>query len=94
VMVVGYFNGVLDFDGSILISSGGDDMFVAKLDPGGKHVWSGRFGDELDQYATSVAASPPGNLYVGGHIGGKVNLGGGIIESNGSFDAFLARFEP
>lgn len=94
VMVVGYFNGVLDFDGSLLIGSGGDDMFVARLDPEGKHVWSGSFGDASDQYATSVAAGLSGNLYVGGHIDGKVNLGNAIVASNGGFDAFLARFEP
>src|SRR5262249_46633615 len=41
-------------DGGQLVSGGGEDAFVAKLDAQGKHVWSKRFGDGEGQGIESL----------------------------------------
>lgn len=44
VVVTGYFSGTADFGGGPLTSTGSEDIFVAKFDVDGGHVWSRRFG--------------------------------------------------
>ena len=45
VVVTGKFQGNVDFGGGALTSEGGSDIFVAKFDAYGNHLWSQRFGD-------------------------------------------------
>ena len=40
IFVTGYFQGIADFGGNALVSQGGNDMFVAKYNSVGDHVWS------------------------------------------------------
>jgi hypothetical protein len=39
VVVTGYFQGTVDFGGGPLTTAGEDDIFVAKLDSSGNHLW-------------------------------------------------------
>ena len=50
---------------------GGYDIFLAKFDPAGTHVWSRRFGD-IDDYqeALSVATGPSGVVVIAGYFRG------------------------
>lgn len=50
ILVGGSFYGTVDLGlgGGALVSAGGADVFLAKLDPNGEHVWSKRFGDAED----------------------------------------------
>jgi hypothetical protein len=45
VLMTGGFSGTVDFGGGSLVSAGGEDIFVTKLDPAGNHIFSKRFGD-------------------------------------------------
>ena len=47
VLVVGRFRGSIDFGGGALVSAGDYDIFVAKFNPAGTHLWSARFGDSM-----------------------------------------------
>src|SRR5262249_8561272 len=41
LLVGGSYNGTIDFGGGPLVASGAvEDVFLAKLDPNGNHVWS------------------------------------------------------
>ena len=93
VFLTGYFSGVLDFGGQELTSAGGSDIFVAKLDPTGKHLWSKHYGDEQEQYANAIAVDAAGDVYVTGEFKGKVNFGSAELLSAGSIDAFLAKLD-
>jgi hypothetical protein len=64
VFVTGYFKGTVDFGGGPLTSAGSWDIFVAKFDFGGTHLWSRRFGDTYDQYAYEPAVDNSGNVIV------------------------------
>ncbi|MGD8414750.1 MAG: hypothetical protein PVF33_10980, partial [Candidatus Latescibacterota bacterium] len=93
IIVVGSFQGSADFGGGTLTSAGGYDIFIAKYDEGGSHIWSQRFGDEGDQNAGSVAVDGGGNVTVTGQFEGTVNFGGGPLASSGGLDMFVAKFD-
>ncbi|MEP7123964.1 MAG: hypothetical protein ABJE95_23760 [Byssovorax sp.] len=95
VIVVGAFHGTIDWGGGPLVSAGGTDIFVVKLDPTGKHIWSKRFGDASDQSATAVATSATGEVWITGAITGNVDFGGGLLSSADPLaDTYLAAFSP
>ena len=39
------FEGTIDFGGGPVISGGSEDVFAARLDAGGSHVWGRGYGD-------------------------------------------------
>jgi TolB-like protein len=94
VIITGELYGQAYFGGDTLTSSGRNDVFVAKLDPDGGHVWSKRFGDSDEQSARGIAVDPSGNVVIGGHFTGTVNFGGGSLTDAGMRDAFVAKFDP
>ncbi len=84
IVVAGRFRGVLDLGGGPLTSAFGDDVFVAKLDRDGTHLWSKRFGDDGTfgslEYATGVALDAAGGVYLTGAFsspwgGGNITFG-------------------
>ena len=91
VVVVGYFRGTVDFGGGPLVSAGGEDIFVAKFNPSGAHVWSRRYGDADWQVARSVAVNAIGQVILTGEFYGQVDFGGGALVSAGSGDIFIAK---
>jgi hypothetical protein len=95
VLVAGELAGTIDFGGTPLVSAGGSDAFLAKLDPAGSHLWSKRFGDGADgQWLDTVAADALGNVVVGGSCVGSVDFGGGPLVAEGSFDAVVGKLAP
>lgn len=91
VIIVGYFDGIVDFGGGALVSMGSVDIFVAKFGPDGAHLWSKCFGDSIGQLAEAVAVDASGNVFVAGHFGGSVDFGGGELVSAGIQDIFIAK---
>ncbi len=93
VVVAGYSYGTVDFGGGALTSAGSSDIFVAKLDAAGEHLWSRRFGDASGQAGLSVTTDGPGNVAVTGYLQGTVDFGGGVLTSAGSTDIFVAKLD-
>jgi hypothetical protein len=89
IVLGGMFWGALDFGGGALTSAGGTDMFVAKLDAAGNHVWSKRFGDTTGQDTRAVAVDASGNVFVTGSCAGSIDFGGGTLAAVGESDGFL-----
>ena len=94
VVVAGDFAGAMDFGGGALTSAGNTDIFIAKLDPNGAHLWSKRFGDSSNQTPCDVAVDASGNAILAGQFSGMVNFGGRTLTSAGGKDIFIARFGP
>jgi hypothetical protein len=92
VIVTGYFYDAVDFGGGALTSAGLKDIFVAKFDPDGAHLWSKRFGDGSDEESTAVAVDALGNAIVTGFFWGVVDFGGGALTCAGPYDIFVAKF--
>lgn len=95
IVLTGKFDGGVDFGGGPLISAGGLNIFLAKLDSNGNHLWSKRFGDGVGTHVgASTAVDPSGNVALTGKFAGTVDFGGGPLTSSGGFDVFLAKFAP
>jgi hypothetical protein len=94
VTVTGVFWGTADFGGGPLTAAGNGDVFLAKFDPTGNHIWSKRFGDPGTQEIARMATDLPGNVLVTGGFQGTIDFGGGPLVSAGDDDVFLAKFSP
>jgi hypothetical protein len=92
VFATGYFAGTVNFGGGNLVSAGGSDIFVAKYNAAGVHLWSQGFGGTGDDYGASVALDVSGNVLVTGNFDGTVNFGGGNRVSAGGSDIFVAKY--
>jgi hypothetical protein len=95
IAVAGRHRGSFSFGGAPLTSPGGSDynVFVAKLDGSGNHLWSKSFGGLDDQEGTGVASDSVGDIFVAGIAKGDIDLGGGVLFGATDYDAFVAKFD-
>jgi hypothetical protein len=93
VVVVGTMDQEADFGGGTLKSAGMIDLFVARLDAGGEHLWSRRFGDEHEQEAAGVAVDRDGAVVFVGSYEGSLDFGSGPLASAGEDDVFVAKLD-
>ncbi|MFO0593155.1 MAG: SBBP repeat-containing protein [Polyangiaceae bacterium] len=95
VLVTGRFGGSFSIGGSVLMSAGGYDMFVAKLDPSGTPLWAKRFGDAaIYQEGLDITSDAQGDVIVAGYFEGTMNVGGVVLTSSGATDAFVMKLDP
>ena len=94
IVVVGDVFGAIDFGGGDRESVGDADVFVAKLDPAGEHLWSARFGGLSPDYGNAVAVDPDGNILVAGTFTATAVFGDRVVTSLGDTDVFVAKLSP
>lgn len=95
LLLTGQLFGTADFGGNALTSAGASDVFLAKFDSAGGHLWSKRFGDAADlQAGYGVASDAANNILVVGFFEGAVDFGGGPLVSAGGSDVFVAKLSP
>lgn len=93
LIIVGDLWGSVNFGGQRLASKGDRDIFLAKFDRSGNHLWSMRFGDESEQVGNSVATDSAGAVFLGGSFKGSVDFGGGGLVSQGTYNVFLTKLD-
>lgn len=94
VVVTGYFAGSMNLGGGILAAMGANDIFVAKFDSAGNHLWSKRFGDSAEQQARGVAVDSNDDVYIGGFIEGTLTFGNTVLTASATGgDAFIAKLD-
>ncbi len=93
IIIVGYFDGTIDLGGGSLISADPADIFLAKFDSSGNHIWSKKFGDLDSQKGYSIAVDIFDNILITGHFQYMVDFGGSPLTSAGGYDIFLAKFD-
>ncbi|MCO6459754.1 MAG: hypothetical protein J5I93_31060, partial [Pirellulaceae bacterium] len=86
VYVSGTFRHTVNFGSTVLTSNGEDDVFVAKLDPGGGVLWAVGFGGAGVEENTGLAIDAAGNVYTAGRFIDSVdfNPGPGTSILNGT----------
>lgn len=93
VYITGHFAGAVDFGGGPLPTSGGDDIYLARLEGAtGVHVWSQRFGDDRDQRARGMDVNRDGRIALAVMLEGTTDFGGGPLVANAE-DASVAVFD-
>lgn len=105
--VTGTFKGTNDFNPAAgvgvnirnLTSAGGFDIFFAKYNATGDHVWSERIGAGSDDMGFSLGLDGSNNVYVTGYFQGTADFnpasGAGNVNnltSAGNKDIFLAKY--
>ena len=100
-VLVGFFADNIDFGGQTLMATLRDpidvDVFVAKLDADGKHLWSKDFGDDREQRARAVAVDHLGNVVMTGFFRGEIDFGAGtpfVSAPEYRNDVFVSKLSP
>jgi hypothetical protein len=93
IWMTGTFTGAIDFGGGTLMDAGSGDVFLAKFDAAGNHIWSQRYGDSDFQYSWGVATDEIGCVVAVGQYSGTIDFGGGPLPSAGNTDIFIAKFD-
>ncbi|MBK8258963.1 MAG: hypothetical protein IPK82_40675 [Polyangiaceae bacterium] len=86
--------GSVDFGGGMLTSAGNYDIFLAKFDPSGAHLWSKRFGAANTDLGQAVAVDSQGNAVLTGRTDAPLDFGGGALPAPGGLDAIVVKFDP
>lgn len=95
----GFFAATADFDPGVgtnnIISAGGNDAFISKLDVSGNFVWAKSIGGSGTDNSASILVDASGVVYTGGKFSGTVdfdpNAGTKNVTSIGTSDIFIHR---
>jgi len=95
VIVVGEFNGTMTLGATTLTTTGGWDIFIARVKADGTVVWALGGGSPTgDDGAYGVSTLPTGGVVVTGLFTGTMSLGGRVLTSAGDKDAYVAKVTP
>lgn len=100
IYLTGFFYGTVDFDPNAGVvndtSSGGSDIFIAKYDSLGNHIYSKGFGGTGSDQGNSIDISLTGEIMVTGSFNGTVDFnpdpGVNNLVSSGGLDVFIAKY--
>jgi len=96
VIVVGSFNGTVNFGGGPITTPSltTSDAFIAAFDKTGVHQWSKGYGSGFNDVGYAVAVDALDNVVVVGSFAGTIDFGGGNIlrSSFSSLDVWLAKY--
>jgi hypothetical protein len=94
VILVGGYQDQVDFERKNLVSNGGQDIFIVKMDSDGLMTWNRSLGGEYDDYIRSIDVDA-NFIYLAGVFSGNADLdpswSGNLVESNGQGDAFVMK---
>lgn len=92
VFITGNFSGEAQLGSFTLNSNGLQDVFVARLDAGGRVLWATSGGGALVETVSGLALDASSNAYIAGSLYGTAQFGGQTINGNNNHqDGFVAR---
>ena len=91
--VTGYFNVDATFGSTLLTSSGGSDVFIAKYDASGNVSWIKKSGGTGSEVGLDIALDGLGNSYVTGHFSDTTAFGSTVLSSSGLADVLIAKYD-
>ncbi|MBC7862407.1 MAG: hypothetical protein IAF38_05485, partial [Bacteroidia bacterium] len=99
VYTTGHFYGTVDFDPGAgttnLISAGGADVYVVKLNSSGNFVWAKSFGGGVTDYSLTVTTDAQNNVYTSGYFTGPSDFdpGAGVFNLSGTYSVFISKLD-
>ncbi len=102
VYTTGFFTGTADFNPGAgtnnLTATGGEDVFIQKMDSSGNFQWSRSFGSAGNDEGHSIAVDRAGYVYVTGFFSGTVDFDPSPalfnLTASGSDDIFIVKLNP
>ncbi len=91
--VTGPFDGTATFGSYSLTSSGGQDIFVAKIDANGNWLWVTKAGGSNNDIGSAITIDDAVNCYVTGNFKETATFGSYTITNSGCFDIFVAKMD-
>jgi len=92
--VTGYFGSTeATFGTTTLTTSGGYDIFIAKLSTNGSWLWAKSAGGSNNDYGYSIDTDSSGNCYVTGWFISTATWGSISLISSGSYDIFITKLD-
>lgn len=91
--VTGTFSGTASFGGVNLTSSGGVDIFIAKMDASGIWLWAKRAGGAGTDQGTGISLDETGSIMVTGYFTGTASFGTTNLNSSGYSDIFVGKLD-
>ena len=101
VFTTGYFSGIAKYEpmsiGKSMSSSGGNDVFIVKLDKGGNLAWVNQLGGTKSDYVYAVSVDASGNVYTTGSFQGSADFDPSAnslnLVSKGGSDIFISKLD-
>ncbi|PKL84719.1 MAG: hypothetical protein CVV22_11475 [Ignavibacteriae bacterium HGW-Ignavibacteriae-1] len=91
--LTGGFAGTASFGGQNIISSGGKDVFVAKMDSSGAFQWAAGAGSTSSEDSRSIALDGGGNAVITGYYVKIFSFGAYPLPTPGNEDVFVAKID-
>lgn len=91
VMTTGTFSGTAIFGASTLVSKGGTDVYVLKVNASGTVQWAQQAGSTSDDNVESISNNGAGSAYITGAHGFETTLMPFTLTGRGGDDFYMAR---
>ncbi len=91
--LTGSFLGTATFGETTLISSGGYEIFAAKLDSSGNWLWAVKAGGIYNDTSYGIAVDAAGNAYLTGEFVGTAYFGTNTLTITGYKNIFTAKLD-
>jgi len=92
--VTGSFYNSATFGNTTLTSTGGWDIFIAKLDINGNWLWAKQVGGTVYNITSSgLTIDDNGNSFISGYFSSSATFGSTTLTSRGKRDIFVARLD-
>lgn len=94
--ITGSFNGIANFGGTTLKSSGKNDIFIANVNAKGVLQWATQAGGISKDETTGIADDGKGNTYVVGIFEGSARFSSTTLTCSSNYEMFIAKigYEP
>ena len=93
-VVAGYFYDVGNAGGDDFSNAYPADLFVAKYDDNGDHLWSQALSGDGIAKARAVSVDASDNIWISGFFTGEAIFGGTTLSAVGERDVFVAKLDP
>jgi hypothetical protein len=94
VLLTGWFDGAVNFDGHKLKSVGINDLFILKLNPSGEVMWAKNYQGPSSDVGSGIAVDADGNVLVTGRFVEALDFDGHKLVSKGHSDLFVLKLSP
>ena len=89
--LAGHFSNKATLGAKKLYAAGGTDLYLAKVDPGGKLLWAREYGGANTDQLLGLARDKAGALYLTGRYYKQTTLGKITLTTAGKYEVYVAR---